>query len=404
MNHAVRSGPLQDWNLDSPKILLHLEPSVGLTTVCAGQDLKWFFQVCEDVEKRKNIFSNVSLEKLKELKDGKEWIKWIRGVFKKNEEEMVRLAQQELARKQPATLEEKLTPKYKMRCRVQSQSHKIANDAFDEWNKLVKDTKIYRAEKKDLPVWAKSELIVDITFPKGVSPVGLWNAGFSLAKTFVNAINIGTFGLFWWNMPKDIERYYEEIVDLETDKTGNTKLRVVPHKRLMIDWGDDTRQTLWKENIGEISLVSSFLMMNNEKLADFMVAYAMGMTCLSKTDIHLRLEANAFEEFFKALKSALIKFGDWDGVNDLKETLKKVFPGAKDLNSLIQMGLDLEPKDGRPHNITLTEVVSMKIFCDVYIKFKAREYYDQMSGEELKNGNVSDHTSEDGKSPDKSAN
>ena len=33
----------------------------------------------------------------------------------------------------------------------------------------------------------------------------------------------------------------------------------------------------------------------------------------------------AFDEFFKAFKEALVTFGDWDGVSDAKEAIKKQF-------------------------------------------------------------------------------
>lgn len=339
------------------------------------EGLKWFFTACEDKEKRVEIFNHVSIEKLKEFGNGKAWIEWLYDLEKKNREEMMRLTQLEISRKRPETEEEMFKPKYKVRFRVQSQSHTIRDNAFDEWNKNVKDTKIYKSGKKELPIWAKSELIIDLTLHKGVSPAGIWEAGFSLAKTFVNAINIGTMGLFWWNMPKDVEGFYDEIIDLEADPTGRVKLTVTPGKRLMINWGDDARLTLKKDAIGEISLVAGFLMMENQKIEEFMQAYAMGMTCLSKTDIHLRLEPNAFDEFFKAFKSALKNFGDWDGTSDIKESAKKIFPEAKDMESILQQALDLDPGSGKPHNITLTEVVGMKIYCDAYIKLKAREYY-----------------------------
>ncbi|MCX6755282.1 MAG: AbiV family abortive infection protein [Candidatus Nomurabacteria bacterium] len=353
------------------------------------EQLKWFFSAQEDPEQRKQIFSNVSIEKLKEFQNGRDWIKWLYDAFKENRDAMLKLAQQELSRGRPATEVERLEPKYKLRFRIQSQSHTIRDNAFVDWNKEVTGTKIYKTTPKNLPIYAKSELVIELILYKSTSPASLWDTGFTLAKTFVNAINIGTMGLFWWNMPKDVEKYYDEITDLEADKSENIKLKIVPQKRLMIDWGEDAKMTLKKENIGEISLVVAFLMYQQEKVKSFMEAYALGLTFLSKTDIHLRLEVNAFSEFFKAFKEALTGLGDWDGKTDLLETSKKIFekdfPAFKQLEATIQIGLNLKLEQGDLlYNITLTEVVAMKIYCDFYIKLKARDYFKTELTQEVK--------------------
>ncbi len=348
------------------------------------EELTWFFQATENKETRAEIFASYSMGKLAELGSGRAWIKWLYSENKKRREEMLRLTEQEISRKKPATDEEAEKPKYKMRLRIQSHSHHIRDNAFDEWNKGVRDTKIYKTNSKNLPIYAKSELVIEFIFSKTIAPGSLWDAGFSIAKTFVNAINIATMGLFWWNMPKDVEKYYDEIVDLEADPSGKILLSITPEKRLMINWGEDDRRTIKKEDVSQISMVSGFLLYQNELLKEFLIAYAMGMTLLAKTDIHLRLEANAYEEFFKAFKAALIALGDWDGIGDLREAVKLNWPGLSLPDHLVehlQMGLDLDPAHSKPHNITLTEIIGMKIYCDAYIILKAQEYFQKMSEE-----------------------
>ena len=41
-----------------------------------------------------------------------------------------------------------------------------------------------------------------------------------------------------------------------------------------------------------------------------------GLTLLSRNDIHLQVENNAFDAFYASLKEALRSFGDWDGIAD----------------------------------------------------------------------------------------
>jgi hypothetical protein len=226
-------------------------------------------------------------------------------------------------------------------------------------------------------------MIVEFTIPKAIQSAQLWDYGFFMAKTFINALNIATHGLFWWYVPKDIEKFYDEITDLEVDKTGNTKLHMVIGKRLALAW-DDMRMVLDENEMQRVMVVYPFLMRESRKLKEFLETYAFALTVLSKIDIHFRLEANAFNEFFKAFKAALIAFGDWDGKSDLKVAILNQFKSLgdfKELDAIIQTGIDFDPSRGNPPNITLTEVAAMKLYCDVYIQLKAKEYMEKFAAE-----------------------
>jgi hypothetical protein len=130
-------------------------------------------------------------------------------------------------------------------------------------------------------------------------------------------------------------------------------------------------------------VVYPFLMRESRKLEEFIKTYALALTLFSKLDIHFRVEPNAFNEFFKALKAALIAFGDWDGKSDLKEAILNQFKGLgdfKELDAIIQTGIDFDPSQGgNPPNITLTEIAAMKLYCDVYIQLKAKEYMEKFA-------------------------
>jgi len=362
---------------------LELERSKKLIDKFEDEDiktLKWFFKATEDTDKRKFIFGTQSIKKLQELQNGKEWINWVRGVFLKNEEEMRKLAEQELKRQKPSS-EEVFKSKYKMRIRIQSQSHSIRNNAFQKWNEGVNDIKLYKSDKKNLSEFAKSEFFADFTFPKAIPIYGLWDHGFFMAKTLVISLNIATKGLFWWNVQKDIENFFEYIVDLEADKKESVKIGMRKGKRLSINWGN---MTLNQREMGGVNMIFAYLLKEHKKLKDFLAAYAFGMVIFSKIDIHLRLEANAFDEFFKALKSALIIFNDWDGKNDLKESIKKQFSrlsDLKDLDKTIQFGIEMDLQKKKVPNITLTEVAAIKLYCDFYIQMKAHDYFERLKKE-----------------------
>lgn len=349
------------------------------------QNLTWFFKATEDIDKRKLIFGSVSIKKLEEVQNGKDWIKWLREIFQKNEDEMRKFAEAEIKRQKPSE-KEAFNPKYKMRVRIQSQSHSIKNNAFQKWNEGVRDIKIYKSDKKDSNKTARSELLIDFSFPKALPLGGLWDHGLFMSKTFVIALNVATKGLFWWNVQKDIEKYFEEITDLEADKNDNVKIGMSIGKRLAIDWGT-ANMSLDQEEMTRVSMIFAFLMNENKKMENFLKGYATAMVLFSKTDIHLRLEVNAFDEFFKAFKEALIAFGDWNGKEDIKETIKNQFAKLGDLKDLDQtldlcVSLEQDTEHKKIHNITLTEVAAIKLYCDFYIQMKVNEHFGKKKSDE----------------------
>jgi AbiV family abortive infection protein len=348
--------------------------------------LTWFFHAIRDEEQAKLIFNMASLKKFEELGNGKDWMKWLKETFDKEETRMRELAQKEISRPRPEG-EEAWIPKYKMTVRIQSQSHSIRNDKpFTKWNEGMKDIKLRKSDRKEAKHHAKAEMIMELTIPKGVHLTQVWNYGLFMAKTFISALNVATCGLFWWYISKDIEKYYDEITDLEVDRTGNTKLRITPEKPLAIGW-DEARMVLDENTMIRVSMAYALFMREPKKLKEFLETYAFALTIFSKIDIHLRLETNAFHEFFKALKAAFLAFNDWDGKTDMKEAMLKKFKEIgdfKELGDLIQMGIDLEPPPGKPQNITLTEIAAIKMYCDFYIQFQAKQYLEQLASQNPK--------------------
>lgn len=106
--------------------------------------------------------------------------------------------------------------------------------------------------------------------------------------------------------------------------------------------------------------------------------YLTGLALLSKNDIHLRLEPNAFAYFFMALKTLLLSSGDWDGVTDLKsaivDQLGEFFP-QQNLGNYLEWGMQLEKRDNPSKRITLTEVIQMKNYCDIYFYLSAKREF-----------------------------
>lgn len=362
---------------------LELEKLSELTSFELGdvEEITWFFSSVEDPEKRKQIFSSVSLAKLAEFNNGKEWIKWLRETYRKNEEEMREYAQKEMRRAKPEG-EEAMAPKYRMRVRIQTPSHSIRNNAFAEWNKNVNWIKINKSKDKDVVKLTKGEMVIELTLVKGLHTSYVWEHGLFMTKLVVISFNIGTLGVFWWHVHKDIWTYYEDIVDLEADPNGSMKLRVAPPKRLHVGF-DEARWVLDQQAVSNVFGVLTIFLRDFEKIGEFINEYSMGLTTFSKTDIHLRMEANAFEAFYKALKVAGKFFGDWDGKSDFLAVIKIQLAKIKDMKELeetfaLAKALEEDERRQKHHPITLTEVIAMKLYCDVYVQLKAKEYFEKL--------------------------
>ena len=334
------------------------------------EDLKWFRTTGDDPEKRRYFYSESSLDKLAKLGDLFQWMKWHRQEFAKAEEESKELLQQEL-QKEPIDGIEEDESKWKVRFRIYSESHSIRQRALSAWNRH------YDFIMKLHSTNNSNELICEFTLPKSVHVRALWGVARERCRDFVAALNIATTGLFWWHIDKDIARFYEKIWDLENDNT-EVILNVSP--QLSIDWG---HRALKEEELSITHLILGYLLKDirsNPRKKQAIENYLTGLALLSKNDIHLRLEPNAFAHFFAAFKTLFLANGDWDGVADLKsaaaEQLSEFFP-PHNLNNYIKWGIQLENRNNPSRRITLTEVIQMKNYCDVYFCLSAEKEFDR---------------------------
>ena len=337
--------------------------------------LDWFLTATSDPQKRKEIFGNKSQEKLLELGDVKKWIPWLKKVYDEHELEMKELVQNELSRKKPATKEEAKKNKWRVKIKIISPSHSIRSKALNEFNAHSLYIKLY---KKDT-----NTLYIDMYYPKAVPVFALWEHGWGMTRMFVAALNIATRGLFWWNVPIDISKYYEEIFDMET----NTGVGVELNPRLALNW-KEARLVLGNTELSITGLVFSYityLWLN--KSYEAINLYITGLSLLAKNDVHLRLELNSFEQFYLSLKKALELNGLLDGKADLKEVLyNQINWMYKGDRSKIDKIVDLGEQIIKSHSgkVTLTEVISIKTYCDIYFIKSAKEFHEKRKGKKIR--------------------
>jgi hypothetical protein len=318
----------------------------------------WFLAATEDREKQRAILSAASLQKLAELKDAKSWVRWLTEEFDRAEAEARAAAQAELQRSKSLP-DTSTRDKWKIRIRLFSQSHMIRPKALTTWNKRVDWIKLSPVSDK------KDQLLVDIILGDNIPVEALWHFGWGVARHFVAALNIGTMGYWWWRMPQHINRYYENLQDLDTKKMMG--LDRVPS--LKVDWGGN--RVLGDEDLNRVAL--SFVTMPRPDETEAHRPYNFyigGLTFLSLNDVHWQCENQAFGNFFHCMKALMEDFKEWQPGTSFTEALmaylSEAFPHMDERDHFAKI-FDAYSRDAPgAATVPLKEVAVLNLFCDSY--------------------------------------
>src|SRR3989344_3792 len=339
------------------------DPSIDKT------EIDWFLKTSDDPVKRKILFSSKSMDKLVEFGNAKDWIHWLKLESDKENSEIKEIIEAELKREKPQgkTIRE---PKYRIKVKIISQSHSIRNKYLNEWNQMIDYIKLNSDDKRTLTC--------EFTLGKGVPLQGLYWIGWGMVRSFVVALNIGSHGFFWWNIQKDISKYYEEVLDIER----NMGITVDRSPQLSINWKDE-KLVLDKRDLANTSMMFYFITKSQgTNMEQPLNDYCLGLAFTAKDDIHLRLELNAFESFYTAFKKGFQTSGDWDGLSDFKGAVElrlQFLNSTSALRECIELGEEQQksPTKQTVKPITLTEVFAMKLCCDAYFQVLAKEQIDE---------------------------
>ncbi len=338
------------------------------------EDLIWFLKINEDEERRKEIWGHKSQDRLLELGDVKLWIKELRSVYEQHEKEMKELAEKEIQRQQPPE-EKRADPKWRIRLEIVSPSHSIRQKKLKEFNDTVDWIKLSPSDAHTLKV--------ELLLPKNVSIKSLWDRGWVMARMFITSLNIATNGFFWWNIKRDPSRYYEEIWDLE----NNVGVNIGLNPRLEMNWRD-RRLILRPLDLSLTSIIFSYVAYcHGTAKENYINQYTNGLSLLAKNDVHLRIEVNTFDEFFKSLKTAMIENGDWDQKTNFEDAYQKATSWhfatvTEEMRKIFPLGFVVEKDHNGP--VDLTSVYAMKNYCEVYLQALAFRYFKEVKGQDIK--------------------
>ena len=349
------------------RVRLDMENAQEPMSLQVTDELRWFLKASDDPEKRRDIFATKSLEKLAELGNARAWVGWLREVYQNHDARMQALIQKEINRT-PASDRTSAKPKWRIKFRIYSHSHSIRQKALNVWNERTDFIRLNATGERRFSKNKKDEIVATINLDDSVPVGALWHFGWGIARSFVTALNIGTRGIFWWYVPSDTAGWYDEIWDIENDAS----VRITEGPKLEIGWGN---RVLTDNDIAHTAVMFRYIAAcRGTPKEGPLNAYIGGVVFLSKLDFHWRCELNAFEQFWMCFRETLKASGYWDGESDLKAAataaLQEALSDTTELQSHIDLGIRFDaamPKPDGLRQITLTEVIGMKLYCDLLL-------------------------------------
>ncbi len=324
-------------------------------TLAEVEQQAWFLKVADDPETRKYIFSKESLDKLAELKDAKAWAQWLRELFNKADAAAMTARDAELLRSKalPPT---RTKDKWRIRTRIKCASHSIRPKALNEWNKQCDWVKLTAS---------KTGLIVEFILGDDIPVEALWVTGFGLYRVFVAALNLGTLGFWWWRLPEQTSRFYEDIVDLESKHPFGLDR----NPELKINWGEN--RVLAEQDLVAVAAVLNALPRPNEQTDFPGVAYYLGgLNFLSLNDVHWQCEIQALGNFIFALKAWMEQTDECTVGDDFAAAFRVFFDEAwgqtDDRDRAVEIVAKFESDQRHTLTADLKDVALIKCFAEHY--------------------------------------
>lgn len=317
-------------------------------------DLVWFRAAKDDLQKKVFILSATSMKKLHELGNARDWMNWLRSTVEAREAELVQLAETEMKREvQEGDIDR---PKWEMRVRIKTNSHILKPKACKAWNEHRTPFKWIWIEKKD-------EFLLEFAIPKFVKAEDLYETGLSMIYHYITALNIGTQGFFWFDLPLQTVKYHERVIDLENNAVIEIGRPAPKRVNRVVEHLNDSHIHWIMIALGLLPTDPGYTFHR----------YAQGLIYWAKTDIHSGFEVNAFGAFFDAFMSSMAMYGDWDGNRDharaaaVKVLTPSITSGVEDTVEEMFKLAETYGVGQSPPEITIEQAAVMKLLTDVYL-------------------------------------
>jgi len=329
--------------------------------------MTWFFRACDDRQMKMIVFSAGSMAKLAEF-DGNpgKWMTWLRECFDEINRANQELAERELNRTEPGK-EEGDKPKWQIKIRLKSSSHSIRPKSLTKWNHHVNWVKLF-------PTNDKKEVLVQFTLPKRMQVQEVWAGGLQVSWIFLVAINVGTFGYFWWYLPTFVSKYYEEIVDIE----NKANLVLERNPPLSVSWG---HQALKDPDLNSVGLVFAHMVRTTPDQRQAYDQYFRALGLVAKSDLFGQFEPTILVQFYDALRAGLKAYGDWDGTPETFEAAIERLWAELAVDPTFRAGMtdvrrragEIASRNQPTEATTMDDAIKMKVYCDLYFQLRARQ-------------------------------
>ena len=287
-----------------------------------------------------------------------EWLTWLKTEIEQMESDAMASFQREISREFTPG-EEGLEYKWELKIRIFSQSHSIRPKPLNHWNEKVAWIKLYPVNNK------KNYLDVIIKIPKFITIKGIYYVGFGFSNLLLASLNIASGGLFWWHEPKNLNTFFESLVDTEDKMTG----LIGRTPELRIGWPAAILDDAVLDRA--IALFSAMPQPNEPpEQSEALSHYMMGIALIAKTDVFLQFEVQSYGAFLSSIKSALLLYRAELG-EELPPDLHSLMASLNDADPFKIKHSDLiagyESHTIQPSTITLTEVAEMKKLAEAIL-------------------------------------
>lgn len=326
-----------------------------------GGDVRWFIEVTEDAEKRGLIFGQKAFDKLAEVGKVSDWIAWLKSEFDQADAEAAAALKRELDRVPPQS-DAPGDDKWRIRFRLHSPSLSIRSSALKPWNNHQSFLNLSTVQGKP------NALDIQLVLKEAVPIHAAGNLAYWTARRFLAALNIGSAGLWWWQPLRQLDQFYESVVDLKAAKGMKLDFRMQAWPKF--EW---PRRALKELDLVRIGLCFGMISRLDKVGHDAVIEpYITGIALLGKSDLHLNFGLQAAERFGACLVSALAHFGDWDRQDatvggSIESAFLKVAPNPGDLDEVVKLITALRTSTAPLTDVTLDRSAALKSLCDIYL-------------------------------------
>ncbi|MDH4100865.1 MAG: AbiV family abortive infection protein [Nitrospirota bacterium] len=382
--HGAKAPPRRAVRVDHAtslmklaKACLELEETTGAPTLGESvEELEWFLATASDEQGRKMLFSRPFIQKHEELGGNtRAWVHWAREEFGKVAEAEKEHLKRELSRQASKPGQGK--PKWLMKVRVQTPSHSLRQKTLNFWNDRIEAVKMRTAGPKH------QDLLLEMTIHDHIKLEQLFDVGLVMSKMHLVMLNIGTGGFFWYELSGQAEAYYESVQDLEAP---NMQVFIGRLSGFSKEWAENRpdgskRQRVALEEVhlnNAIRAMVAFGLMPDHEAEPIFGQYLLGLSLLSKTDLHVSLETQARDAFLASLRRGMHQFGDLEsGDAELLPSLHRVFQTIieEEAQRTLVFG-QLET----PGKASLGDAVAAKRAADLYFALVAQRRWPEFRG------------------------